>query len=246
MWKYVWKLPIGLRAGWSGVRIPAGAGNFSPHRRVQTGSGAHPVSYPVDTGALSLGVKRPGREVYHSHLVPRSRMRGAVPPLPQYTFTAWYSVKSTEATLPLPLHPLLNGNKFLLFHFCHRANWYYARTLVYIPDVRGTNIDFTIDYLAEVFVFFLSLSRWIFKYAATVPMQILTYSTYTIIFDAINFCIWNSVVKFLLHVLSVSSPDIIISCRNVRSPFTRYARETCAKQHVYKCNTCWGTNLKSP
>jgi hypothetical protein len=28
--------------------VPAGAGNFSRHHRVQTGSGAHPASYPMD------------------------------------------------------------------------------------------------------------------------------------------------------------------------------------------------------
>jgi hypothetical protein len=42
-----------------GVRNLAGAGNFSLRHRVQTGSRAHP-------GALSLGVKRPGREAGHS------------------------------------------------------------------------------------------------------------------------------------------------------------------------------------
>jgi hypothetical protein len=36
-----------LRAGWSGVRVLAGAGNFSLHHRVQTGSGANPISYPM-------------------------------------------------------------------------------------------------------------------------------------------------------------------------------------------------------
>jgi hypothetical protein len=39
----------GLRAGWSGVRVPAAAGNFSLHHRVQTGSEAHPASYPMGT-----------------------------------------------------------------------------------------------------------------------------------------------------------------------------------------------------
>jgi hypothetical protein len=39
----------GLGAGWSGVRDPAGAGNFSLHHRVQTVSGAHPASYPMGT-----------------------------------------------------------------------------------------------------------------------------------------------------------------------------------------------------
>jgi hypothetical protein len=32
----------------------------------QTGSGAHPASYPMGTGALSPGVKWPGREADHS------------------------------------------------------------------------------------------------------------------------------------------------------------------------------------
>ena len=43
------------------VRVPAGTRDFSSHRNVQTGSGAHPVrpsSYP--------GAKLPGREVGHS------------------------------------------------------------------------------------------------------------------------------------------------------------------------------------
>jgi hypothetical protein len=33
------------------------------------------------TGALSVGIKRQGREADHFHLVPKSRMRGAIPPL---------------------------------------------------------------------------------------------------------------------------------------------------------------------
>jgi hypothetical protein len=36
---------------------------------VQTGSGAHPASYPMGTGAVSPGVKRPGREADHSPLI---------------------------------------------------------------------------------------------------------------------------------------------------------------------------------
>jgi len=34
----------------------------------------------------------------HIHLVPRSRMREAIPPLPLYAFIASCSVKSAEAT----------------------------------------------------------------------------------------------------------------------------------------------------
>jgi hypothetical protein len=50
----------------SRVRFPAGAVNFFLHHRVQNGSGAHPASYPMGARALSLGVKRPGRETDHS------------------------------------------------------------------------------------------------------------------------------------------------------------------------------------
>jgi hypothetical protein len=49
-----------------GVRFPAGAGNFSLRPRVQTGSGAHPASYPVGNRGSFLGVKRPRREADHS------------------------------------------------------------------------------------------------------------------------------------------------------------------------------------
>jgi hypothetical protein len=39
----------------SRVRLPAGAGNFSLHHRVQNGSGAHPASYPMGTRGFFLG-----------------------------------------------------------------------------------------------------------------------------------------------------------------------------------------------
>jgi hypothetical protein len=38
-----------VRAGLLGVRVPAAAGNFPLHHRVQTGSVAHPASYPMRT-----------------------------------------------------------------------------------------------------------------------------------------------------------------------------------------------------
>jgi hypothetical protein len=47
----------GLRAGRSGVRVSTGAGNFCLHHRVQTGSGAHPASYPTGTRGSFPGVK---------------------------------------------------------------------------------------------------------------------------------------------------------------------------------------------
>jgi hypothetical protein len=44
----------------SRVRFRAGAGNFSPHHRVQNGSGAHRASYPMDTGGSFPGGKAAG------------------------------------------------------------------------------------------------------------------------------------------------------------------------------------------
>jgi hypothetical protein len=44
----------GLDDRGSGVRFPAGAGNFS---LFQTGSGSHPSSYPIDTGGCFPEVK---------------------------------------------------------------------------------------------------------------------------------------------------------------------------------------------
>jgi hypothetical protein len=40
-----------------GVRIPAGAVNFSLRHCVHTGSEAHPASYPMGTGGFFLGSK---------------------------------------------------------------------------------------------------------------------------------------------------------------------------------------------
>jgi hypothetical protein len=49
------------------VRSPTGAEDFSSSLCVQTGSGAHPASYPVGTGGPFLGGKaRPGRDADHS------------------------------------------------------------------------------------------------------------------------------------------------------------------------------------
>jgi hypothetical protein len=39
-----------------GFKSPVGAGNFSLYHRIQTGSGSHPASYPMDArGSFLLG-----------------------------------------------------------------------------------------------------------------------------------------------------------------------------------------------
>jgi hypothetical protein len=49
----------GLLTGWPGVRVPAWAENFS-HPHVQTGSGAHPASYPMGNSGSFPGSKAAG------------------------------------------------------------------------------------------------------------------------------------------------------------------------------------------
>jgi hypothetical protein len=56
----------GVRAGWLGVRLPVGVGNFSLHHRVQTSSGAHPASCPMDTRGSFPGGKAAGAWSYTS------------------------------------------------------------------------------------------------------------------------------------------------------------------------------------
>jgi hypothetical protein len=62
---------------------PAEAGNFSLRHHVQTGSGAHPASYPMCTGGSFPRSGRGVKLITHPHLVPRSKD----------VFMAWYLVK---------------------------------------------------------------------------------------------------------------------------------------------------------
>jgi hypothetical protein len=80
---------VAISTGWMVVaRFLARARDFSPVRR------SRPILRPTQPphqcapGAPFLGVKRPGRET--DHLVPRSRMRGSVPPLTRTS--SWRSV----------------------------------------------------------------------------------------------------------------------------------------------------------
>jgi len=87
----------GLDSRMIGVRFPAGAGNFSRHR-VQTGSGAHPASYPRGSGGFFPGSKAAGAWSWPLTSIQfRSQiMRGAIPPLHQYVSMAWCLVKHSE------------------------------------------------------------------------------------------------------------------------------------------------------
>jgi hypothetical protein len=78
----------------SGVRFPAGAGNFSFHYRIQTGSGA-PIQWVP--GALFPGIKWPGREADCSH-PPSAEVKNAWcnTSTSQYVFMTWCLVKHRE------------------------------------------------------------------------------------------------------------------------------------------------------
>jgi hypothetical protein len=87
----------GLRAGWLGIQAPLGAGNFSPHHRVQTGSGAHPASNPIGTRGSFPGGK--AADAWSWPLTPSSaEVKNAwlYTSTPQHDFMAWCSVTKAE------------------------------------------------------------------------------------------------------------------------------------------------------
>jgi hypothetical protein len=87
-------------------------------------------------GALSLGVKWPDRELTaHIHEMPRSRIRGAVPPLDYYASNVCAELKkSTRTTLPSPfLSHLLLGLQNDLFPKDFLAKTVYA----FISHIRA-------------------------------------------------------------------------------------------------------------
>jgi len=60
-----------------------------------------PTQPPIQwvLGALFLGIKRPVREADHFHFVPRLRVRGGIPPLFQYVFTAWRLIHAKRTVI---------------------------------------------------------------------------------------------------------------------------------------------------
>jgi hypothetical protein len=101
----------GLQVGGSRVRVPAGAGNFSLPHRVQTGSAAHPTSYPMGTRGSFPGGKAAGGEADHS---PPSSVEvkkcGAITPLPNTP--SWRGAQLGGAQGNLPYLPYLTATSF--------------------------------------------------------------------------------------------------------------------------------------
>jgi hypothetical protein len=99
-------LGYGLYHGGSRFRFPAGAGNFSLHHRVQNGSGPNQTPIQWVPGAISLGVKRPGREAHHA-LPSNAELNNAwrYTSTPHYVFMAWCLVNHRDSftffTFPL-------------------------------------------------------------------------------------------------------------------------------------------------
>jgi hypothetical protein len=60
----VTRLRIGRLENW--VLFPAGTRDFSELHSIQTGTGAHPASYPIGTGGSFPGIERSGHEANHS------------------------------------------------------------------------------------------------------------------------------------------------------------------------------------
>jgi hypothetical protein len=120
------------------VRSPTGAEDFSSSLCVQIGSGAHPASYSMGTGVLSLGVKR-GRGVTlttHPHLVPRLRM------IRSYTsFPPCASVACSGTTLPFFI---LFGTAFFLLRLWTSTRGKTERSLKFTAEVMK-NINRCLD-----------------------------------------------------------------------------------------------------
>jgi hypothetical protein len=106
-------------------RFPAGARNFSLHHCVQNGSGVHPASYPMGTRGSFPGSKAAGAWSWPltSIWCQGQRMSGTIPPLPQYAFIAWCSVKHRDNFLlylnfvwifHLPMHATCPAHLILL------------------------------------------------------------------------------------------------------------------------------------
>jgi hypothetical protein len=74
-----------------------GAGNFSPHHRVQTGSDAHPAFYPMGTGGSFPGGKAAWAWSWPLTLSGNENAWSYIS-TPQYVFMAWCLIKQRDLT----------------------------------------------------------------------------------------------------------------------------------------------------
>jgi len=88
------------------VRFLAGAGKFSLHNRIQTGSSVHLTSYPKSTMNFSLRIKRPGLEANHSPpLIFEFKNAWSYTSTSSHVFMTWCLFKHRNFTLHLPYCP---------------------------------------------------------------------------------------------------------------------------------------------
>jgi hypothetical protein len=130
----------------SRVRFPAGAANFSLHHRVQKVSGAHPASYPMGTRALSLGVKRPGREADRSPpYSAEAKNSWSYTSTPQYVLLALCSVKA-------------QGQVYLYFLCLPSPDYYWAQMhfkKAVIYKALGSFLSYFLKYTTYRFMIYI-------------------------------------------------------------------------------------------
>jgi hypothetical protein len=101
-------LSYGLDDRGSRVRFPAGAGNYSLHRRVQNGSGAHPAFYPMVTRGSFPVDKAAGAD--HSPPSSAEVKEWVELYLHSSNTPSWRGAQSTGITWPLPFY---HNNPFM-------------------------------------------------------------------------------------------------------------------------------------
>jgi hypothetical protein len=122
----------GLDDWGSRVRFPEGLGIFLFTTASRTALG--PTKPPTQwiPGAHSLGVERPGHETDHS--LPSSaggqRMSGDIPPLPNYTFMTWCSVKVQGQLYLFYLYIFLYAGLFLIKSFKSNLSFVQSRHII--------------------------------------------------------------------------------------------------------------------
>jgi hypothetical protein len=77
--------------------LPVEERKYSLLYSVQAGSGAHPVSYPIDTGGADSPRVEQGHEAdYSSPSNAEIKNGGAIPPFPTHTFMALCLIKHRD------------------------------------------------------------------------------------------------------------------------------------------------------